>query len=38
MSLEVREEALIGGSLFSFFSVFGLCIGSFASLVWMLFD
>ena len=38
MSLEGKEEALIGGSLFSFFFVFGLCIRSFASLAWMLFD
>ena len=38
MLLAGREESIVGGSLLSFFLMFGMCIGSFAALGWMLFD
>ena len=38
MALEGREDSVVGGSLLSFFMLFGLSMGSFASLGWLLFD
>ena len=38
MALEGREDSVVGGSLLSVFMMFGLSMGSFASLGWMLLD